>query len=1572
MAKGPEAGIARVLRLSDSGDWRPVGLAFVIAERLLVTCAHVLNNAWGRQERDASPPPPGPTVTLDFPFGGAPGDRPVRIATVQHWLPHGEDALAPDEARDRFDLTDIAVLRLQEERPAGVPILTLADDAPRGPVLLWGQVPERPQGGLVKGELLGRADHARLHVNQRSEGVFRVQPGFSGGPAWHPETGHVVGIVQAVGVGQEAVDVFVLNNDPLRRLLRHSVTPDHAVSSEEHAYVTDITEPSPAPTPPASHMDRLDRTVTVLHLAGLRLTAASSAPDASGFAGLDASGRAESLLNDLDLLRREYGLSPDLIVVAGDLVESAKPAEYQAAYTFLATLRDGLAAQRGGSPLGANRLVLVPGTRDVNLGKCRAYFLDREAEGERPMPPYWPKWEPFAALYARLFRDGFTREHPWSFIRLPDLGIVVAGLNSTMPLSHLDSDQFGRLTQEQRDFFVRRLAAFTDRATAAPEELTASDVFDLDLEQEGQTESIDGWYRLAVCHHSPAPDATPRARLTDAVQFVEQLAPRLDLVLHGRLEEARVRRLGKSGPPVLGVGAFSGGEPRYQVIQLRPAGTRVWARRFDPRLNGWQGDITISESNDRWWRDLPRRPARTQPVSPVTPETATEHPDRFRLHVEPRTPEREDLVARVAEVCRLRNPEADVAEVERPGLPLRYLRVRVRREVTVEEYPIGVWERTPTVDDLELFATEVDARYRTGGAACGSVMVYAGEPVDVRLREQAALRGIDVQSFAEYQMGYDLRPYAARQTEELSRDPVYPPELYVPQRYIELDPLRLDYDTQPHQDLLNRLLVWLAEPEGHLVVVLGPFGHGKTFLLRELARVMHTTEGYPAVPVLVHLRELEKSHRLEELVAAQLSRGGERRIDLSMFRYLLREGRIALLFDGFDELAQRVTYDRAADHFDTIVRAAEGRAKVVVTSRDHYFLTDAQVVTALGDRLATVAGRRLVKLADFDNGQIREFLNRRLGDPEAAERRLKLLGEVHDLLGLSRNPRMLDFIARIDESRLLAACSRSGDITAADLYRELLEQWLGYEYRRLNRPGASPGPALEHLWWAVTNLAVRLWLSGKTSLAVDELGETADTLVTLTTTGATGNESTLDRGQAAHLMGSATLLVRDRDGRFTFVHRSVMEWLIARHAAESKELRTGNGSPEVLRRPCSELMIDFLAGLAGHDAVAAWVRETLNSPDAPFTLRENALLAQKRLGIQLTAPLRLVDEDLRGQDLSGQQLRGADLTGADLSEARLVDADLTNANLTDATLRRARLDRARLTGAVLTGADLSGARLLGADLNGADLTDARLHRTTLVGARLEKSIAAAAKTAGAGWLNGDLPQVQLPPPVGWVTAVTYHPFDDMIAIGTDDGVVQIWDPTTGQPIRCLTGHSFPISTLAYSPNGIHLAAVTDNGTIHIWDTTTGRQISYPIEYPLPISTLAYSPDGTHLATATRNGTIHIWDTATGQSILQFAEHTGVINSLAYSPDGTHLAAATNDGTIHIWDTSTRNPVATLIPLKDGWAALGPSGLTYKLEGTPNGEFWYTVGLCRFEPGELDPYVPQLRRLPADAPLTDLT
>jgi hypothetical protein len=57
-----------------------------------------------------------------------------------------------------------------------------------------------------------------------------------------------------------------------------------------------------------------------------------------------------------------------------------------------------------------------------------------------------------------------------------------------------------------------------------------------------------------------------------------------------------------------------------------------------------------------------------------------------------------------------------------------------------------------------------------------------------------------------------------------------------------------------------------------------------------------------------------------------------------------------------------------------------------------------------------------------------------------------------------------------------------------------------------------------------------------------------------------------------------------------------------------------------------------------------------------------------------------------------------------------------------------------------------------------------------------------------------------------------------------------------------------------------------------------------------------------------------------------------------------------------------------VPLPDnGYAVLLPDG-SYKLAGDPGQALWWTIKLCRFEPGELDPHVPEIRRFPADAPI----
>jgi WD40 repeat protein len=132
--------------------------------------------------------------------------------------------------------------------------------------------------------------------------------------------------------------------------------------------------------------------------------------------------------------------------------------------------------------------------------------------------------------------------------------------------------------------------------------------------------------------------------------------------------------------------------------------------------------------------------------------------------------------------------------------------------------------------------------------------------------------------------------------------------------------------------------------------------------------------------------------------------------------------------------------------------------------------------------------------------------------------------------------------------------------------------------------------------------------------------------------------------------------------------------------------------------------------------------------------------------------------------------------------------------------------------------------------------------------------------------------------------------------------------------------------------------------------------------------VAFSPDSAQLATASTDGTARTWDAATGQPRTTLTGHDNSVTAVAFSPDGTQLATASTDGTARTWDAAAGECLAILLPLDGGgYAVLLPDG-SYKLNGDPRGVLWWAIKLCRFEAGELDPYVPHIRRLEADDPL----
>jgi tetratricopeptide (TPR) repeat protein len=198
LAVDTERGIVELLRTGGTVS----GLGFLVDRRTLVTCAHVVNVALGRDAR-ATAKPDDHELVVRFPF--TPG-APQREARLVYW--------APSE-KEEFDRTDLAGLNLENEAPTGADPVTLggaSDFAGEPRVGMWGPVIGRNEGGHVTGTLLGLLPGGRRQINEEVVGTFRAAPGFSGGPVWLLHRARrVVGMLVAIAGREEARDVYVLD-----------------------------------------------------------------------------------------------------------------------------------------------------------------------------------------------------------------------------------------------------------------------------------------------------------------------------------------------------------------------------------------------------------------------------------------------------------------------------------------------------------------------------------------------------------------------------------------------------------------------------------------------------------------------------------------------------------------------------------------------------------------------------------------------------------------------------------------------------------------------------------------------------------------------------------------------------------------------------------------------------------------------------------------------------------------------------------------------------------------------------------------------------------------------------------------------------------------------------------------------------------------------------------------------------------------------------------------------------------------------------------------------------------------
>jgi WD40 repeat protein len=747
------------------------------------------------------------------------------------------------------------------------------------------------------------------------------------------------------------------------------------------------------------------------------------------------------------------------------------------------------------------------------------------------------------------------------------------------------------------------------------------------------------------------------------------------------------------------------------------------------------------------------------------------------------------------------------------------------------------------------------------------------------------------------------------------------------------------------QPLLGYADQWLAEPQGGFFTLLGDFGTGKTSFTKRLAHDLaikyEKDKTASFIPVLINLKDVSKALGLENIIFDHFSRTANMNVSPDAFLHLLKEGKIILMFDGFDEMATQSNAALTMRNFQELNRAFAGKAKILLTCRTHYFKDRTETeetlkakkkgmtesATQLYRAIQDKQGYSIGYLQEFGKQQIEEYLKKTM--PDSWQETKGFIDNVYNLKDLASRPVLLDMIVKS-----LPAIKEKEDIQVTDLYSAYVQSWIDRNDWRheLTREGREF--LAEEIAWRIWDQdADRVHYSHINELLKDYFKE-KKTVVDIR-----------ELEYASSEVRTASFLTRDDQGNYGFAHRSFLEYFLARRIAgklndnDIKVLDIKQLSKEVilflshilgiknLVKICSiKLSNPYQKRISENSLICLyWGLRYSHSPDGTI---KDARQLRRLFSQNRPAKIYLQGADLEGVELSymdfsrailkkanmkavlltGATLREAVLNEADLSFALLDEADLSKARVNQAISHHASFKKAILAHADFSESDLHACNFLYASMGGArfthsDLSYAGLLRAT-VDIEMQLSTANMYATGMPGTALSELHQVfQLGHSAPVVSAV-FSPDETTIVSASSDNTIKLWDAANGREIQTLKGHSANVNSTTFSPDGTAIVSASLDNTVKLWDVANGREIRTLKGHSAGVHSAVFSPDGTKILSASFDCTIKLWDVANGREIRTLKGHSAGVSSSAFSPDGTAIVSASLDNTVKLWDVAS--------------------------------------------------------------------
>ena len=569
------------------------------------------------------------------------------------------------------------------------------------------------------------------------------------------------------------------------------------------------------------------------------------------------------------------------------------------------------------------------------------------------------------------------------------------------------------------------------------------------------------------------------------------------------------------------------------------------------------------------------------------------------------------------------------------------------------------------------------------------------------------------------------------------------------------------YEEPYFEDAFGRQLAtsWLTDwrsdfrPNSRWYVILGEYGTGKTSLTVTLQhRWLTDYKNNPEclIPVRIELKNFSRQFDARSLLHHFLDNNRLSHVPIEFMLHLIRSGRVILILDGYDEMAQFLNARERRACLSALAELSAEGARGMLTSRPNYFtITEELTVfdalyTSLErnkyhlsqmDKLFLAEERSIDNLVenyvlsrqerylrDLDQTQTMSLVQRKLSNDSAGQKLiLDLLNRIFrdEIVGakqsLGGKPVIISFLLEIIDDLKEDPTSRQvHEFTEWQVYKLIVDKLMIRDFYRT--PNLDP----ERRRLGLQMLA--LTLSGRAVTVADEetFLEIIDVVCSTEIRRLPSPEERRSRRDELfqNFRSSATLTRSESGNRgWHFSHNSLREYLVAEFLVGRAVLKL----PPPPTIPVSTAMRTFVASLSADsrgDFLGAirtlWPNRSSVSIDLYFSIAwdllrrsENGILGELRLldGSEKseTANLNFVAVDRI--ELSKTELNSSKVK-FNLSKSTLAESVIRELDLTGSTFQDSILDRVVISGCVLDECDFRSCLIFECELLDVSLKNA--------------------------------------------------------------------------------------------------------------------------------------------------------------------------------------------------------------------------------------------------------------------------